>query len=57
MTKIVEQNNQLIEQSANKEAMILQLIEQNDELLAELSEQNQDEGDDNSMFASLDDEG
>lgn len=57
MIKIVEQNSQLIEQSANKEAMILQIIEQNDELLAELSEQNQDEGDDNSMFASLDDEG
>lgn len=57
MTKIVEQNSQLIEQSANKEALILQLIEQNDELLAELSEQNQDESDDNLMFASLDDEG
>lgn len=57
MTKIVEQNSQLIEQSANKEALILQFIEQNNEMLAELSEQNQDESDDNFMFASLDDEG
>lgn len=44
MTKIVEQNNQLIEQSANKETLILQLIEQNDEILNELIEQETDDG-------------
>lgn len=57
MTKLVEQNSQLIEQSASKESLILQLIEQNDEILSELAEQNQDEGDDKHLFAALDDEG
>lgn len=52
MTKIVEQNSQLIEQSANKEALILQLIEQNDEILNELIEQETDDG--HPMSASLD---
>jgi len=54
MTKLVEQNNQLIQQSANKENLILQLIEQNEELLSELAEQNQDATDD--MYSSLDNE-
>ena len=45
MTKIVEQNSTLIEQSANKEQVIMQLVEQIDGSLAELSEnmQNYDE--------------
>ncbi len=42
MTKIVEQNNILIEQSAAKEQLILQLIEQNDEILNELVDQEDD---------------
>ncbi|MDN3397691.1 hypothetical protein QL919_02990 [Psychrobacter sp. APC 3426] len=41
MTKIVEQNNVLIEQSATKEQIILQLAEQIDGSLSELSEQMQ----------------
>ena len=43
MTKIVEQNNVLIEQSAAKEQMILQLIEQNDNILTELIDQDDDD--------------
>lgn len=43
MTKIVEQNNTLIEQSAAREQVILQLIEQNDAILSELVEQDDDE--------------
>lgn len=43
MTKIIEQNNTLIEQSAAREQVILQLIEQNDAILSELVEQNDDE--------------
>ena len=52
MTKLVEQNSQLIAQSANKEALILQLIEQNDEILNELIDQEADN--DYQMSASLD---
>lgn len=43
MTKIIEQNNTLIEQSAAKENLIMQLIEQNDAILNELVEQEDDE--------------
>lgn len=43
MTKIIEQNNTLIEQSAAREQVILQLIEQNDAILSELVEQDDDE--------------
>lgn len=42
LTKIVEQNSTLIEQSANKEQVIMQLVEQIDGSLAELSENMQD---------------
>ncbi|OXL25280.1 hypothetical protein [Psychrobacter sp. DAB_AL32B] len=42
MTKIVEQNSILIEQSANKEQVIMQLVEQIDGSLAELSENMQE---------------
>lgn len=43
MTKIIEQNNTLIEQSAAKDNFIMQLIEQNDAILNELVEQDDDE--------------
>lgn len=43
MTKIIEQNNTLIEQSAAREQVIMQLIEQNDAILNELVEQDDDE--------------
>lgn len=43
MTKIIEQNNTLIEQSAAKDNLIMQLIEQNDAILNELVEQDDDE--------------
>ena len=52
-TKIVEQNNVLIEQSNAKEQMILRLIEQNDEILSELIEQQDDEA--GSTFLDMDD--
>lgn len=42
LTKIVEQNSTLIEQSANKEQIIMQLVDQIDGSLSELSEQMQD---------------
>ncbi|MGP5546246.1 hypothetical protein [Psychrobacter alimentarius] len=42
MTKIVEQNSVLIEQSATKEQIIMQLVEQIDGSLADLSENMQD---------------
>ena len=42
MTKIVEQNSVLIEQLATKEQIIMQLVEQIDGSLAELSETIQD---------------
>lgn len=43
MTKIIEQNNTLIEQSAAKDNLVMQLIEQNDAILNELVEQDDDE--------------
>lgn len=43
MTKIIEQNNTLIEQSAAKDNLIMQLIEQNDAILNKLVEQDDDE--------------
>ena len=43
MTTIIEQNNTLIEQSAAKDNLIMQLIEQNDAILNELVEQDHDE--------------
>lgn len=43
MTKIIEQNSTLIEQSAAKDNLIMQLIEQNDAILNELVEQDDDE--------------
>lgn len=43
MTKIIEQNSTLIEQSAAKDNLIMQLIEQNDAILNELVEQEDDE--------------
>lgn len=43
MTKIIEQNNTLIEQSAAKDNLIMQLIEQDDAILNELVEQDDDE--------------
>ena len=43
MTKIIEQNNTLIEQSAAKDNLIMRLIEQNDAILNELVEQDDDE--------------
>lgn len=46
MSKMIEQNNLLIEQSAAKEQYILQLIDQNNEILSELAEQYQDEDND-----------
>ncbi len=43
MTKIIEQNSTLIEQSAAKDNLIMQLIEKNDAILNELVEQDDDE--------------
>ena len=43
MTRVIEQNNTLIEQSAAKDNLIMQLIEQNDAILNELVEQEDDE--------------
>lgn len=55
-TKIVEQNNVLIEQSNAKEQTILRLIEQNDEILSELIEQqDDDDGETGSKFLDMDD--
>lgn len=54
-TKIVEQNNVLIEQSNAKEQTILRLIEQNDEILSELIEQQDDDEETGSTFLDMDD--
>lgn len=51
MTKLVEQNSILIEQSAAKEQIFLQLIEQHDELLSELVDQ--EDGDTGSTFLDV----
>ena len=42
-TKIVEQNNVLIQQSSEKEKIILRLLDQHDEILNELVEQQDDD--------------
>lgn len=55
VTKLVEQNNVLIEQSNAKEQMILRLIEQNDEVLSELIEQQDDDGETGPGFLNMDD--
>lgn len=43
VTKLVEQNNVLIEQSSEKERVILRLLDQHDEILNELIEQQDDD--------------
>ena len=42
LTKIVEQNTTLIQQIANKDQIILAALEQNSELLLQLSEQEEE---------------
>tara|TARA_R110002124_G_scaffold127444_1_gene287472 strand:- start:31523 stop:31762 length:240 start_codon:yes stop_codon:yes gene_type:complete len=42
-TKIVEQNNVLIQQSSEKEKIILRLLDQHDEILNELVDQQDDD--------------
>lgn len=42
-TKIVEQNNVLIQQSSEKEKIILRLLDQHDEILNQLVEQEEDD--------------
>ena len=42
LTKIVEQNTTLIQQIANKDQIILAALEQNNELLLQLSEQEEE---------------
>ena len=42
LTKIVEQNTTLIQQIANKDQIILAALEQNNELLMQLTEQEED---------------
>ncbi|WP_171498734.1 hypothetical protein [Acinetobacter sp. TUM15509] len=42
LTKIVEQNTTLIQQIANKDHIILTALEQNSELLLQLSEQEEE---------------
>ena len=55
MTKLVEQNNVLIEQSAEKEQTILRLLDQHDEILNELIEQQDDDEQVGSTFLDMDD--
>ena len=43
VTKLVEQNNVLIQQSNEKEQIILRLLDQHDEILNELVEQQDDD--------------
>lgn len=43
VTKLVEQNNVLIEQSNEKEQVILRLLDQHDEILNELVDQQDDD--------------
>jgi len=43
VTKLVEQNNVLIQQSSEKEKIILRLLDQHDEILSELVEQQDDD--------------
>ena len=49
-TKIVEQNNVLIQQSSEKEEIILRLLDQHDEILNELIEQQDDDDETGSTF-------
>lgn len=53
MTKLVEQNNVLIQQSSEKEQIILRLLDQHDELLNELVDQ-EDDDDTGSTFLDMD---
>lgn len=56
VTKLVEQNNVLIEQSAEKEQVILRLLDQHDEILNELIEQQDDDDEQTgSTFLDMDD--
>lgn len=55
VTKLVEQNNVLIEQSAEKERVILRLLDQHDEILSELIEQQDDDEPTGSTFLDMDD--
>ncbi|WP_296134594.1 hypothetical protein [Psychrobacter sp. B29-1] len=43
VTKLVEQNNVLIQQSSEKEKIILRLLDQHDEILNELVDQQDDD--------------
>ncbi|WP_252962951.1 hypothetical protein [Psychrobacter sp. PSP] len=52
-TKIVEQNNVLIQQSSEKEKIILRLLDQHDEILNELVDQ-QDNDDEQTGSTFLD---
>lgn len=54
VTKLVEQNNVLIEQSNAKEQTILRLIEQNDEILSELIDQQDDDEETGPRFLDMD---
>ncbi|MGM8939032.1 hypothetical protein ACS8E2_10095 [Psychrobacter glaciei] len=50
VTKLVEQNNVLIQQSSEKEKIILRLLDQHDEILNELVEQQDDDEQTGSTF-------
>ena len=50
VTKLVEQNNVLIQQSSEKEKIILRLLDQHDEILNELVEQQDDDEQAGSTF-------
>ena len=50
VTKLVEQNSVLIEQSSEKEKIILRLLDQHDEILNELVEQQDDDDETGSTF-------
>ena len=50
VTKLVEQNNVLIQQSSEKEKIILRLLDQHDEILNELVEQQDDDEQTGSNF-------
>ena len=50
VTKLVEQNSVLIQQSSEKEKIILRLLDQHDEILNELVEQQDDDEQTGSNF-------
>ncbi|WP_250162203.1 hypothetical protein [Psychrobacter sp. WY6] len=50
VTKLVEQNNVLIQKSSEKEQIILRLLDQHDEILNELVEQQDDDDEMGSPF-------